>query len=52
MAGIIEGFRWTVTGVGRPPGIEFAASMAVVVLLLLLGLRRFWRTESTFADVI
>src|ERR1700691_3025327 len=34
MAGVIEGFRWALTGRGDPPSILLAASVAGVVLLV------------------
>jgi lipopolysaccharide transport system permease protein len=52
MAGVIEGYRWAITGAGRAPGIEFLASIGIVLVLLVIGVRRFWRVESTFADVV
>jgi len=53
MVGVIDGFRWAITGVESAiywPG--FAVSMALVVILLLSGLWYFRRTERAFADVI
>src|SRR4029077_16527509 len=41
MAGVIEGFRWALTGQGQPPGIMLAASSAAVLLLVLSGLVYF-----------
>jgi lipopolysaccharide transport system permease protein len=52
LVGIIEGFRWAITGTGSPPQLGFALSMGLVLIFLMLGIRRFWRVESTFADVI
>ena len=53
MVGVIDGFRWAVSG-GRSsifiPGL--IASVIVTSLLLLSGLWYFRRTERTFADVI
>ena len=51
MAGIINGFRWSV--IGEPmywPG--FWVSLAVTVLFLLLGVGYFRKTEKSFADNI
>jgi lipopolysaccharide transport system permease protein len=52
MAGVIEGFRWGLTGQGIPPGSMMAVSALVIAVLLVLGLRYFRRTEGRFADVI
>ena len=52
MAGVIEGFRWALTGRGQPPGLLLVASAAAVLLLLTGGLFYFQKMEGTFADVI
>jgi len=52
MAGVIEGFRWALTGQGQPPGVMLAASAAVVLVLLFGGLVFFQRAEGTLADVV
>jgi lipopolysaccharide transport system permease protein len=52
MAGVIQGFRWTVLGVGKAPGLSLVPSVAVTLLLLVGGLFYFRRMEQTFADVI
>jgi lipopolysaccharide transport system permease protein len=52
MAGVIEGFRWALTGQGQPPGILLAASSAAVVLLVLSGLIYYHAMEGTIADVV
>jgi lipopolysaccharide transport system permease protein len=50
MAGVIDGFRWALTGHGRPPGPLMLASAAMVVVVLVGGLFFFQRMESTIAD--
>jgi lipopolysaccharide transport system permease protein len=50
MAGVIDGFRWAITGRGHAPGPLLLASTAVVALVLLGGLFFFNRMESTVAD--
>src|SRR5271154_7446821 len=50
MAGVIDGFRWALTGHGQPPGPLLLASSAVVVLILLGGLFFFQRMEGAIAD--
>ncbi len=52
MAGVIEGFRWSLTGQGQPPGALLAVSGMAVLLMLLGGLAYFQRMESTVADVV
>ena len=52
MAGVIEGFRWALTGHGQPPGIMLAASSAAVVLLVFSGLVYYHAVEGTMADVV
>jgi lipopolysaccharide transport system permease protein len=52
MVGVIEGFRWTLTGHGDPPGILLFASFLVVVAVLVGGLAFFQRMEATIADVV
>jgi len=52
MAGVIEGFRWALTGQGQPPNVMLAASTAVVLVLLFGGLVFFQRAEGTIADVV
>jgi lipopolysaccharide transport system permease protein len=52
MAGVIEGFRWALTGHGQPPGVLLVASSAVVVLLVLGGLIYYHAVEGKIADVV
>jgi lipopolysaccharide transport system permease protein len=52
MASVIEGFRWTLTGVGQPPGSPIIASSLVVIVVLVGGLMFFQRMEATIADVV
>jgi lipopolysaccharide transport system permease protein len=52
MAGVIEGFRWALTGHGQPPGILLAASSVAVLLLVLSGLIYYHAVEGTMADVV
>lgn len=53
MVGIIDGFRWAISG-GTTAfnNTEMVISMAVIVLLCLIGVVYFRNTEKTFADVI
>jgi lipopolysaccharide transport system permease protein len=52
MAGVIEGFRWSLTGRGEPPGRMFLVSALVVIALLLSGIAYFQKMETTVADVV
>jgi lipopolysaccharide transport system permease protein len=52
MAGVIEGFRWALTGQGLAPGPLFAASACGVALILASGLFYFRRMEGTVADIV
>jgi lipopolysaccharide transport system permease protein len=50
MAGVIDGFRWALTGTGQPPGPQILASAGAVLLLVFGGLMFFQRVEGTVAD--
>jgi lipopolysaccharide transport system permease protein len=52
MAGVIEGFRWALTGRGQPPGPLLFASVVAMLLLIIGGLIYFQRMEETIADVV
>jgi lipopolysaccharide transport system permease protein len=52
MVGVIEGFRWTLLGVGGNPAPLIAAGAAVTAALLLSGTFFFRRMEKTFADIV
>jgi lipopolysaccharide transport system permease protein len=52
MAGVIEGFRWALTGKGQPPSLLLAASVGAVVVVLIGGMVFFRRMEGTIADVV
>jgi lipopolysaccharide transport system permease protein len=52
MAGVIEGFRWALTGHGQPPNIMLAVSTGMVLLLVGGGLAFFNKMEGTIADVV
>ena len=52
MAGVIEGFRWALTGHGQPPGALLAASVAGVALFVLGGLIYYHAVEGRIADVV
>jgi len=50
MAGVIDGFRWAITGRGNPPGILLLVSAIMVAVVVLGGLFFFQRMEGTVAD--
>jgi lipopolysaccharide transport system permease protein len=52
MAGVIEGFRWALTGHGQPPDRLLWVSVGSVLLLFGGGLAYFQRMEATIADVV
>jgi lipopolysaccharide transport system permease protein len=53
LVGVIDGFRWCLLGGESQlylPG--FALSLVVVAVFIVLGIRLFRRTETTFADLV
>ena len=50
MVGVIDGFRWALTGHGQPPGPMMFVSAAMVVVLLIGGLFFFQRMEGNVTD--
>jgi lipopolysaccharide transport system permease protein len=50
MAGVIDGFRWALTGRGTAPGAMLIVSTAMVVVVLFGGLLFFQRIEANIAD--
>jgi lipopolysaccharide transport system permease protein len=52
MAGVVEGFRWALLGVGQAPGPMILVSSLTAVALLLSGALYFRRMEKTFSDVV
>ena len=52
MAGVVNGFRWALLGVGSPPGLDLLVSVTVASILLISGLFFFKRTERLFADMV
>jgi lipopolysaccharide transport system permease protein len=50
MAGVIDGFRWALTGHGQPPGVAMLASTFGVIVVLIGGLFFFQRMEGNVAD--
>ncbi len=52
MAGVIQGFRWAVLGVGQPSVGLLGLSTLVAFLVLISGVLYFRRMERTFADIV
>jgi lipopolysaccharide transport system permease protein len=52
MTGVVEGFRWAITGVTQPPAGTVFISAVATLLMLVGGLGFFRRAERSFADVI
>jgi lipopolysaccharide transport system permease protein len=52
MVGVVDAFRWCLAGSAPLHPGPFLVSCTVSVLLLVLGLWYFRRTEKSFADVI
>lgn len=50
MAGVIDGFRWALTGTGQAPTITLLASCIMVIVVLFGGLLFFNRMEGSIAD--
>ena len=50
MAGVIDGFRWGLTGTGHAPAATLFASIVMVCIVLLGGLIFFNRMEGRIAD--
>jgi lipopolysaccharide transport system permease protein len=52
MAGVIEGFRWSLSGRGAAPGRLILVSVLIIVAVLVSGLFYFQKMEATIADVV
>jgi lipopolysaccharide transport system permease protein len=52
MAGVVEGFRWSLLGAGQGPSPMLAVSAAVALLLFLTGIVWFRKRERTFVDAL
>jgi lipopolysaccharide transport system permease protein len=50
MAGVIDGFRWSLTGRGQAPGTVLLATSVMVCLIVFGGLIFFNRMEVSIAD--
>lgn len=52
MVGVIEGFKWSLTGHGQPPGVMTAVGCFAILLLLLGGLLFFRSKEAKIEDLV
>lgn len=52
MTSVVEGFRWSLLHVGRPPGAMLGVSVSVAVVCLISGALYFRKVERTLADVV
>jgi lipopolysaccharide transport system permease protein len=52
MAGVVEGFRWSLLGTGQGPGPMLAVSTVAALCVLIGGAFYFRRMEKRFADVV
>jgi len=52
MAGVVNGFRWALLGVGNGPDAALWVSVGISILILITGLFYFRNMEKTFADTI
>ena len=50
MAGVIDGFRWGLTGTGHPPTSSLFASVCIVLVSVVGGLLFFNAMEGSIAD--
>lgn len=51
MVGVVEGFRWSLLGVGDPPGAMLVVSVIAAAALLTSGAFYFRRMEKAFSDL-
>jgi len=51
MAGVVEGFRWSVIG-GNPPSDYAYISFALVFIIFVSGLFYFRKVERVMADIV
>lgn len=52
MAGVVNGFRWALLGIGNGPDAGLWISVGISLLVLVSGLYYFRNMEKTFADTI
>lgn len=52
MAGVVEGFRWSLLGGVRPTALEVGISAGAGLVILVTCISYFRRTERVFADIV
>jgi lipopolysaccharide transport system permease protein len=52
MSGVIEGFRWALTGYRQPSAQQLLVSALMVLVVLIGGLIFFQKREGTVADIV
>lgn len=52
LAGAIEGLRWAICGIGKPPWLSLTVGFISGLLILVAGLIHFRKTEEYFADYV
>lgn len=52
MAGVIEGFRWSLSGAADAPARLILISLAISLVILLSGLAYFQKMETVISDVV
>ncbi|MGA9533881.1 MAG: ABC transporter permease [Anaerolineales bacterium] len=52
MTAVIQGFRWSIFGVGTPPGLTLVYATVIVLCGVLSGAYVFRRTERTVVDIL
>lgn len=52
MVGVVEGFRWAITGANTHPGTVIGPSAIAALFLLISGILYFRRMEKGFADTV
>jgi lipopolysaccharide transport system permease protein len=52
MAGVVQGFRWALLGIGGGPSPMLAVSTIIAISLFVSGIAWFHRREQTFVDAI
>jgi lipopolysaccharide transport system permease protein len=52
MAGVVQGFRWALLGVGEGPSPMLAVSTLIAIVLFVSGIGWFHRREHAFVDAV
>ena len=49
---VIEGFRWSLLGIGQGPELYMIFSLSLVFLIAITGVFLFRKTERTIVDLL